>query len=425
VRRALAVWALLLAVYATGLGLRAAPGEDLSAGEAHVLLTVQSVARDGDLDLADDYGERAWREDFGGDVVPAAGPRDGRQLEPAGLLYVAVAAPAYAAGGRLAVQLLGAALLAAAFAAAVPAARRLVPDPWATAGVLVAALSPPAVLAATTIAPDPLAAALLAGAAALALRVREGAGGVLPVHAFWAAALVAAVPWAGVRFAAPAAVVAWATSRWLRRRRRGLAGLVVLEVVLFSVVTFVSVNDRLYGGPLPGATLPPPGPTGADGLAAHLERWPRLLGLWIDRDAGLVRWAPVALLVLAAAVLLWRAHRERLVAALPQLVDVEVAGGFLLAACAAQALAAAFLAPSIAGPWPPAHLLVCVAPLGAAAAAPALRRLPRTGRALAALTLVATVWTLVAVRVDGDAGVAPPQGPLPWGGLERVLPELR
>ena len=112
-------------------------------------------------------------------------------------------APVYAAGGRLAVQLAGAALLAAAFAAAVGIARRLVPEPWATAGVLVAGLSPPAVLGATTISSDPLAAALLAGAAALALLVREEVGGRFSVHAFWAALLVGAVPWAGVRFAAP------------------------------------------------------------------------------------------------------------------------------------------------------------------------------------------------------------------------------
>src|SRR3954470_10723189 len=109
-RRGLTVWAVLLAAYAGALGLRAGPGEDLSSAEAHVLLTVQSVARDGDLDLADDYGERAWREDYSGDLVPLAGPRAGRHLEPAGLAYVALAAPAYRVGGRLGVQLLGAAL---------------------------------------------------------------------------------------------------------------------------------------------------------------------------------------------------------------------------------------------------------------------------------------------------------------------------
>jgi hypothetical protein len=345
---------------------------------------------------------------------------EGRRLEPAGLLYVAVAAPVYRLGGRLAVELLGAALLAAAFAAATTIARRLVPDPWATGAVVVAGLSPPAVLGATTITPDPLAAALIAGAAALALRVREDP---MPVHAIWAGVLVAAVPWAGVRFAAPAAVVAIAITRWLRRRRRGLAGFASLEVVLFSVVTFVSVNERLYGGPTPYSVLPA-GPTGVEGLAAHLERAPRLLGLWLDRDAGLVRWAPFAVLTLAALVLLARAHRRRLVAAVPEFVHTQVIAGFLAAACAAQVLVAVFLAPTIDGPWPPAHLLLCVAPLGGALAAWALRRLPRTGRVLAALTIAATVWTLVAARVDQDAGVAPPRGPLPWGGVEQVLPRF-
>ena len=386
-----------------------------------MLLTVASVAHDGDLDLTADYRRRAWREFHGGRLRPLAPVREGRLLEPAGLLYVAVAAPVYRLGGRLAVQLLGAALLAAAFATATTIARRLVPDPWATGAVVVAGLSPPTVLGATTIAPDALAAALLAGAAALALRVREDPK---PVHATWAAVLVAAVPWAGVRFAAPAAVIAIAIARWLRRRRRGLAGFVSLEVVLFSVVTFLSVNERLYGGPTPYADVPPPAPTGAEGVVAHLERAPRLLGLWLDRDVGLVRWAPFALLTLAALVLLARAHRGRLVAAVPEFVHVQVIAGFLAAACAAQVLVAAFLAPTLDRGWPPAHLLLCVAPLGAALAGWALRRLPRTGRLLAALTIAATVWTLVAARVDRDAVTAPPRGPMPWGGVERVLPRF-
>lgn len=413
---------MLLAVYAAGLGLRAGPGGDLSRPEAHALLTIASVARDGDLDLTADYRRAAWRSFYHGPLRPLAPPRVGRLLEPAGLAYVAVAAPAYALGGPLAVQLLGAALLAAAFAAAAAIARRLVPDPWATGAVLVAALSPPAVLGATTIAPDPLAAALLAGAAALALRVRETPQ---PVHAIWAAVLVAAVPWAGLRFAAPAVIIALAVTRWLRRRRRGLAGFVAMEVVLFSVVTLVSVDDRLYGGLTPYAVLPPPGPTGAEGVPAHLERWPRLIGLWLDRDVGLVRWAPFALLAPAALALLWRAHRERLVAAVPEFVDVEVIAGFLAAACAAQVVVVAFLAPSIDAGRPPAHALLCVIPLGGALAAWALRRLRRTGRVLAALTVAATLWTLVAVRVDRTAAAAPPRGPLPWGGLEQVLPRLR
>jgi hypothetical protein len=64
-------------------------------------------------------------------------------------------------------------------------------------------------------------------------------------------------------------------------------------------------------------------------------------------------------------------------------------------------------------------------PVGAALAAWPLRRLPRAGRALAAVTLLATVWVLVVARTDPGAALAPPRGPLPWLGVEDVLPRLR
>lgn len=129
-----------------------------------------------------------------------------------------------------------------------------------------------------------------------------------------------------------------------------------------------------------------------------------------------------------AFVALWlllRSRRERLALALSSQVDVEVTAVFYALLCGATVAFATFLAPTIAGPWFAGHELVVVLAPGAALAAWGLRRFPRTGRALAALTLVASVWLLVAVRLDDGAGVAPPAGPLPWGGVERVLPRLR
>jgi hypothetical protein len=55
-----------------------------------------------------------------------------------------------------------------------------------------------------------------------------------------------------------------------------------------------------------------------------------------------------------------------------------------------------------------------VLPAIGALAAWGWRRFPRTGSALAALTLAATLWVLVAMRVDDSAGLAPPRGALPW-----------
>jgi hypothetical protein len=88
-------------------------------------------------------------------------------------------------------------------------------------------------------------------------------------------------------------------------------------------------------------------------------------------------------------------------------------------------LVAVFLAPTIAGPWPPGHELVPALPMAAALAAWTLRRLPRTGRALVLLTVVASMWMVAGVRLGDGAGIAPPHGPLPWGGVEQVLPKLR
>ncbi|HEV8153273.1 MAG TPA: hypothetical protein VGP78_10080 [Solirubrobacteraceae bacterium] len=421
-RRAAALWLVLFAAYATALGLPASPGEDLAAPEARNLLVTQSIVRDGDLDLRDDFGARAWSDDYGGDLAPISGPRDGRLVEPQGIGFPLLCAPADALGGRIGVEAFLAALTALAFVLAAALGRRLVPEPWATAAALAVGLSPPVVVAATTIAPEGAGAALLAGAAVLALRIRDEPR---PATAFWCATLLAVAPWLAVKLAAPAAVIAVALARWLRRRARGLAGFVALEVVVFAAVLFVSVNNRLYGGLTPYAAVPDPGPTGVQTLGEHLRRWPRLAGLWIDCDVGLVRWAPVLLLSVGALVLLARSRRERLARIVPEQVHVEVVAGFLAVVAAAVVLVAVFLAPTIAGPWPPGHELVPALPMAAALSAWTLRRLPRTGRVLVLLTVVATVWMVAGVRLGDGAGIAPPRGPLPWGGAEQVLPDLR
>jgi hypothetical protein len=122
----------------------------------------------------------------------------------------------------------------------------------------------------------------------------------------------------------------------------------------------------------------------------------------------------VCVLSLVAVWLLVRSRRERLSRVLGEQADVEVTAGFLVAVCAAALLASAFLSPTIAGPWFGGRQLVVVLPLLGALASWGWRRFPRTGAALAALTLAATLWVLVAARVDDATGLAPPRGSLPW-----------
>jgi hypothetical protein len=310
-----------------------------------------------------------------------------------------------------------AALLALGFVAAAALARRLVPDPWATGAAVVAGLSPPVLGWSTAIASEPVAAAALAGAVLYTLRVRDE-----PTfrRATTAALLIAILPWLSVKYIPVAVVCAAALARWLRRRRRGLTAFAALEVVLVPAVMLLTVNARLYGGLTPYAAVSGD-PTGASSAADYAERAGRLVTLWLDPDWGLLVWAPFGALAFFALELLVRSVRERLSVALPDVIDVQVTAGFLVAVCAAQVLVAAFLSPVFEDDtaFPGRELLPAI-PIAAALSAWALRHVPRIGAALGALTLAASAWLLIGARV-GDGELAPPSGPLPWGGAETVV----
>ena len=62
-------------------------------------------------------------------------------MEVQGLAFPALLAPAYAIGGRLAVQLFLAAIMALGFVLAAALGRRLVPDPWASGAALAVGVS--------------------------------------------------------------------------------------------------------------------------------------------------------------------------------------------------------------------------------------------------------------------------------------------
>jgi hypothetical protein len=410
-RPALWVFLLLFAVYAAGAGLPSVPGSDLRPSEAHVLLTTQSVVEDGSVELSDDYVDRSWSTFYDGELEPTALRVNGRLIEPQGLAFPVLLAPAYAVGGKLGVQLFLALIAALGFTLAAALGRRLVPDPWATGAALAVGLSPPAVLAATTIAPAATCATLLAGAALMALRVRDAPQGG---PAIAGALLLAPVIWLSPAAALPAAVVAVALFRWLRRRRRAWTGFAALEIVLISVVVFVTVNGRLFGGPTPyAASVADDAPTGAGDLGDYAARLPRLLTLWLGPETGILLTAPFLVLAFVSVWMLWRSRRERLSRAFPGEVDVEVAAGFLGAIGAAAVLTAIVLQPSLGSRFAGEALVVAL-PCAAALSSWALRRHDRLGLALALVGFTLTGWILLAGHLAGDAGLAPAAGPLPW-----------
>jgi len=418
VRRAAVVWLVLFVAYAATIGLHAFGMSQFGGDEPHYLLTAESIVSDRDADLRDEYATRAYRDWYPYVLERHGRLTNGQANEPHGIGFALLIAPAYAIGGPFAVQLMMAAIAALAFALGGAVARRIVPEPWASGATLACGLSPPALAYATTVTPELTAGALLALAAVLALRVRE-----LPRIRWVAGAAIALalLPWLGLSFALAGGVLAVAMIRWLRRRARGFAVLVVVEVLLFSAVMFVTVNDQLFGGFTP-TVADVPGRGLADlGLSDIADRAPRLVGLWLDRTYGVLRWAPVLALAFYALWLLWRSNRDGLARALPQQHDVESAATLCALVCAAQVFVATFVATTMTGFWFPGRYLICALPLAVGLVAWGLRRAPRAGTALAALTVVTSVWWYAELRLGGGAIVGP-SSRAPLGPLDGALP---
>jgi hypothetical protein len=433
---------VLFAAYMATSGVDAAGGAEFAGDEPHFLIAAESLADGGDLDLADEYAERrdelrsgaerrdelrsegesgaTRRDELRGE--PGATRRDslrtdgrvvaGRLVEPHGIGFPLLIAPAYELGGDGLVVAMLAAAAALAFVLAAALARRVVPDPWATWAALLAGLSPPVVADATAVLPALTAGALLAGASLCALAVRERP---LMRSAYGGAALLALLPWLDPWLLVPAAPITVALAHWASRRGRALVALGTVEVQIASLVFYVSLNDRLYGGFTPLAVADAP-VTGASAPGDYLERLPRLAGLFVDRDAGLLRWAPVMALAFLGVWLLARSRRERLARLVAERRDAEHAAFLAFAVCAAQVAVAAFASRTLEGPWFPGTQLVPALPCAVPLVAWGLRHAPRAGWALGALSLATSFWLAL------TAQWAPPESDAPWGPLVVAFP---
>jgi hypothetical protein len=322
-------------------------------------------------------------------------------------------------GGAQGVELFLAAVAALALVLAYRLALRVVPDPWAIGATLVAGLSPPFVAYGSAVYPELSAGAALAGAALFALRLDERPGWR---PAFGCFALLGALPWLGTKFALPGLVIGAFAARTLWRARKRTLAVGAVELSLFSVALMVGINEALYGGPTPySADVAGESATDASFPVGYLERTYRLVALFLDREYGLLRWAPLFALAFAGLWWLWRSLRDRVARAVPGVREIELTAGLCAAVLGAQLIVAAFLAPTMFGFWfPPRHLLASL-PLAIPLVAWGLRHAPRTGLALSALTLAASAWLYVDVRWAGGSFVTE-RPDAPFGPLEDVFP---
>jgi hypothetical protein len=402
----------LFAAYASTLGLDAFGESDYGGDEPHHLLAAQSLTSDGDLDVLDEYEGREYASFYPYPLDMHGEPRDGGLNEPHGAGFPVLIAPAFALGGAIAVELLLAAIAAACGVIAYLLALRVVRDPWALGAALAVGLSPPLLAYGSAVYPELAAGCALAGAALLALRLDERPG---RPTALALAGLLAAVPWLGLKFVPAAAVIGLFAARALARRSPRLLAAGAL-VVGASGTAFAVVSQALYGGPTPyAADFEGESPTEASFPLGYLERSYRLAALLVDRDYGVLRWAPVLALALVGAWLLLRrgtAAPER---------GARTAAQLFGAALLAQLLVAAFLAPTMFGFWFPGRHLLAALPLAVPLVALGARRLPRVTVALAAIGIAASIWLAAAVRL-GDAGLAADLPDAPWGPLDALFP---
>ena len=80
----------------------------------------ESLAHDGDVDVADEYAARAYDNFHDGALAPRGHRTKGRLDEPYGIGFPLLILPAYALGGAEAVELFLAALAALALVARLP-----------------------------------------------------------------------------------------------------------------------------------------------------------------------------------------------------------------------------------------------------------------------------------------------------------------
>ena len=358
--RLFALWVVLFAVYAAGLGIHARTGDELvHLGIAQALIHEH-------------------------EVVDA----------PQGTGFALLISPARELDGARGVELFLAAFAALGFVLSALLARRIAPEPYASGGAALAGLSAPAIAHAGAIYPELMAGTLLVGAAVCAMAVRD-APRVAP--ALGGGAMLAVLPWLGPLFLLPALPIAAAIYRWSRQGRRPLLGLIAIELAAASLVVYATLNESLYDGPTPWSANPPGvTATGAQSAGDYIERVPRLVTLWVDPDVGLLRWAPIFALVFVSGWLLWRSRHSQLARVISERASAEAAASLALTVVGVQLLVAAFLVPAIDGNWFAGRYLAPVLPTAGALIAWGLRNAPRpVTAALAALTLLASAWVLL------------------------------
>ena len=287
------------AVLLASVGLWYSSRLRVTGDEPHYLLMAQSLWREGDLDLRDNFERGDYLEYTPGPVAPHYGNprRDGRPFPAHSPALSLLLAPLYAIGGR-ALCVVVFALCGAALAHVVGTlARRAGADTRSERLAWLACVGPPAFFYAFHVYTELPSALLIATALLLLWDPASG-----PRRAALGGLAVAALPWLHLKLMLAAAVLA-AAGLW---RLRGRARLALIAVLAAAGGLFLGWFQHVFGRPTPFAIyggMPPEFSEGSPVRAA--------LGLLLDRSFGLLPFAPVFLLALPGLARLVRSGEGR------------------------------------------------------------------------------------------------------------------
>ena len=344
---ALALMGILALCYSASINLRASRGATITGDEPFYLMTTQSLLQDADLDLRQQYDSFAYRAYFDHNEPLWRQSRplpDGRLLSPHGLGLSVYLLPGFALGGLLGAQVQMLLTTAGCFALTFLLVTRVTEYPrLAWASTLAVALTPTAFVYATEVYPEAVAALCIVAALLIQAGERRSLGGVIGT-----VALVSALAWLGPKYVPLGAVISlallWRATPGQRTVFVALSGIsgavfVVWHLAMYGALTPYSVNFIYYGASTAAVT---------GQHLAFVGRAYRLVGLFVDQQFGVGRWAPVLLLAAAAMPLLW--HRGR-------------TGRLTVALFGVQLLMATFVAITMRGWWFPGRTLLAVLPL--------------------------------------------------------------
>jgi hypothetical protein len=266
--------------------------------EPHYLMVSESLLRDGDLSLEQDYAERRYTAFHDAPLAPHYRVRgkggEIYSLHAVGLSILLL--PAYAAAGYV-----GASVFMALLAALVAREVR----EWvhglsgreglAEAVAWTVALSPPLIYYVGLVFTEVPAALAVAYGLRRGREPGLGSGGALTIGL-----AAAALPWLNVRYVPLAALVV-VHALWRQRRVRSLLALAVPGLV--SAVGVALYHQALYGFLDPRRVY---GRRPELALGTLREGLP---GLLLDQEFGLLVYAPVFVLALPGALALWRRDR--------------------------------------------------------------------------------------------------------------------